>query len=395
MWNKTKALKRDLSSFKDEPLSKSSLLFLILLDLIILVNIIVVLEAEVSKVQKGFVYYPGECLSHFREDKVDYTDFDDGKSAYRYAMNDSVSPHCRELDKKIKVITASPVYKSELAKIRAIELKLGRNRQAIGLIQKKYDTRLLERIAQVPDDGVLALAKREYDSMLVENKSLEAQKALIKGVTTLAGYSAYKEYVVGNKDIYEKARRSYWYWVPFNEFANVLKYIVPLLLIFGYAYYYSKTRELRRRKYYPVVKIISAHTLLILMLPILYYLGIIIDHLLPNRLFQRFVDYLIESGLLQILNYLSIAIVVMLFGLIIYAIQRRSSRLRQEGKRRDVKKRISWSQCPHCDYKVDYTRPFCPFCGERLLEKCPHCDGLSIKGLPYCKECGESMPNGE
>lgn len=390
MWNKTKTLKRDLFSFKDEPLSKSSLFFLILLDLIILVNIIVVLEAEVSKVQKGFVYYPGECLSHFREDKVDYTDFDDGKSAYRYAMNDSVSPHCRELDKKIKVITVSSRYKSELSKIRAIELKLGRNRQAIGLIQKKYDIRLFERIAQIPDD-VLALAKREYDSMLAENERLEAQKALIKGVTTLKGYTAYKEYVVENKDIYEKARRSYWFWVPFNEFAQVLKYIFPLLLIFGYGYYYSKRRELKKQVYNPVIKIISAHTLLILMLPILYYLVIIIDHLLPNRLFQRFVDYLIENGLLQILNYLAVAVVVMLFGLIIYAIQRRSSRFRQEGKRRDVKKRISWSQCPHCDYKVDHTRSFCPFCGEKLLERCPHCDGLSIKGLPYCQECGESM----
>ena len=393
MWkifSKTKALKSDLLSFKNEPLSGLSVFFLIVLDLFIFFNVLIGIDGEVSKVPKPSIYYPYECTTHFKSIKSEYSGFDDRGNAYTYKIKKKISPYCSELDAKIKQFSETALFKTNLKKIRSIEEKITKNNKQVNVINKQYNTRLFERIAQMPNNKALVNAKNEYNALLADNKKLEAEKAAIAKVTTLKGYDEYKRYVESSKNAFNEAKKSYKFWQPFKEFGKVLLFILPLLLVFGFLYYRSKKKELRGEQYNPVIKIISTHIALILALPVIYYTLYIIYHVMPKTLLKQLIDFLMQIGLLSILNYLAIGVIVIVFGFIIYFIQKKTLQHKQVGSSRNIKKIISWSQCFHCDYKVDYTKPYCPYCGEKLLEKCPHCDELKIRNLPYCQHCGKS-----
>lgn len=392
MWkifSKTKVLKGELLSFKNEPLSGLSIFFLIVLDLFILLNVLVGIDGEISKVPKPSIYYPHSCTTHFMSVKSEYTDFDDKKYAYNYKIKKRTSHYCSELDAKISHFSETAFFKSSLKKIRSIEEKIGKNSKQLDVISKRYNTRLFERIAQMQDNQALVSAKKEYDALLSDNRQLKAEKAAIAKVTTLEGYAEYKKYVQNNKSAFNEAKKSYKFWQPFREFGYVLIFTFPLLLIFGLLYYRGKKKELRGENYNSVIKIISTHISLILVLPVIYYSLYIIYHVIPKTLLQQLIDFLIEIGLLSVLNYLAIGVIVVVFGFIIYFIQKKTIQHKQVGSEKNIKKVISWSQCFHCNYKVDYTKPYCPFCGEKLLEKCPQCGELKIRNLPYCQYCGD------
>lgn len=390
LFDKTKILKSDLLSFKNEPLSGLSVLLLIVLDIFIFSNVMVGIEGETAKSPSHYVYYPSSCSNHFDAPKTSYSGFGDVVRYRKYTFEEQVSPHCEELRQKISRFSQTAHFKERLKSIRAIDDKLTQNNKRLRVISQQYNTRLFERIALMPNNHALRSAKDEYEALNSDNKKLNEKKAAIPSVTTLDGYREYRDYVVSNKAAFKAAKESYEFWQPFREFAHVLTFVLPLLLVFGFFYYRSKRKELRGEHYNPIVKIISTHISLILALPLIWYTIYIIYHVMPKTLLRQIIDYLVSVGLLSILNYLAIAAVVLVFGVLIYFIQKRTIRHKKIGSEKNIKKIISFSQCPRCTFKVDYSKPHCPFCGEKLLDACKSCGEMTIRGLPYCQQCGES-----
>ena len=111
--------------------------------------------------------------------------------------------------------------------------------------------------------------------------------------------------------------------------------------------------------------------------------------MIPKTLLKNLIEFLVSIGLVSLLNYLSIALVVLFFGGLIYYIQKRTARLKQERiVKKDYKRIISFSQCFQCEYKIDYTKDYCPFCGVKLKEVCASCGKEMIKHEVFCSSCG-------
>ena len=390
MWNwlqKSKSVKKELFSFKDEPLTKLSVFLIIVLDLFILSNVILGIEGETNKAPKTYQYYPSSCTMHFKEAKTSYKDF---YSYNSYIKIQNRSPQCNELETKINVFKNTDIFKKNHNQINTLEAKQRKNNIRLEQIRKQYNTRLFEQIANMQNNKALNKAKAEYDTLTTDNKNIKKELASITKVSKLDGYEEYKNYVQANKDKFFEEKSNYKFWQPFKEYGYMLVFILPLLLLFGFFYRKTNNKQLKGEKYNPIVKIITTHISFILILPIIWYTLALIYHVIPKTLLKELIEYLVEIGLLSLLNYLAIGLVVVFFGGLIYFIQKRTARLKQERVvTKDYKRIISYSQCFECDYKIDYTKDFCPFCGTKLYEICSNCNEKTIKHEIYCKSCGE------
>lgn len=396
MWKwleKTKSIKGDLLNFKDEPLSGISVVLLIILDIFIFTNVMIGVEGETAKVPSVSYYYPDDCSRHFEKVQTEYKGF----NGYRYGQSYSahlrphLSEYCQDLDTKIENFSLHESFKSNLKKIDEIHTKQRQNSQRLKQISSQYNTRLFESIAKMPNNSELVNAKNEYDEIIRDNKRLKEELELIPSVSTLEGYNDYVTYVNANREGFIEAKKSYAFWQPFKAYGHMLIFVLPLLIFFGYFYRRAKRKQLAQIEYNPVVKIISAHIALILALPLVWYTLGLIYHVLPKTLLKRLIEFLVEIGLLSLLNYVAILLVVLFFGGLIYWIQKRTLKQKMAVKKtKNYKKLISWSQCFECEYKIDYTKPFCPFCGESLHEECPSCGEKMNVHERFCSSCGKA-----
>jgi len=394
MWKwleRTKSVKGDLLNFKDEPLSGLSVVLLIILDIFIFTNVMIGVEGETAKVPKVSYYYPSDCSKHFTQVQTDYKDF----SRYRYGqgraahLRPHLSDYCKALDAKIEVFSLTEPFKKNLALIQEIENKLRQNKRRLNEIAKQYNTRLFERIAQMPNNKALKNAKGEYDALVLDNKNLEQERSKIAPLERMKGYAAYVQYVKKNKAAFKTEKEAYRFWQPFKAYRHMLIFILPLLLFFGFFYLKARSNQFFQKNYNPVIKIVTAHISLILILPLFWYTLTLIYHVLPKTLLKNLIEFLVEVGLISLLNYFAIFIVVLFFGGLIYWIQKRTLKRKQAVVlSKNYKKLVSWSQCFSCEYKIDYTKPHCPFCGVKLHEECRACGNEMIVHETFCSHCG-------
>jgi predicted RNA-binding Zn-ribbon protein involved in translation (DUF1610 family) len=100
---------------------------------------------------------------------------------------------------------------------------------------------------------------------------------------------------------------------------------------------------------------------------------------------------LVEIGLISLLNYLAIFLVVLFFGGLIYFIQKRTLKQKQAvSYSKNRQKLVSWSQCFECEYKIDYAKAYCPFCGVALHEVCSACHKETNLHERFCSHCGKA-----
>lgn len=386
MWKwlqKSKSVKKELFSYKDEALTGFSIFLLIILDIFILSNIIIGIQAEVDKSPKSYFYYPSDCTKHFKKIETSYKGF----SYYNY-YHKQQSPICTELNTKISIFKKTKTYKENLALIKKLEQKIGKNDIRLNQITEQYNTRLFEQIAKMPNNKALNEAKIEYETIIEDNKKLKKQLTSIAPISTLKGYEEYKNFVNTNKQLFKDNKKSYEFWQPFKEYANMLIFILPLLLFFGFFYFRTKKQQLKGEKYNPIVRIITTHISFILILPIVWYSLALVYHVIPKTLLKNLVEFLVSIGLLSLLNYFILALVVIFFGGLIYFVQKRTARLKQERiSKKDYKQLISYSQCFECERKIDYNKNYCPFCATKLHENCKKCNEKTIIHEPYCSNC--------
>lgn len=389
MWKwlqKGKSVKKELFSFKDEPLTKVSIFLLIVLDLFILTNVNIGIQGETNKAPKIYVHYPQSCVKHFESFKTSYKDF----TLQNYYLNShKQNILCEQLRSKINTFKKTELFKNNLNQIELLEKKKRKNNNRLKQIRKQYNTRLFEQIAKMPNNKQLNEIKIEYDTINNDNKKILKELESISKVEDLEGFDEYKNFVISNKDLFFKEKENYKFWQPFKEYGYMLLFIFPLLIIFGFFYLKTKKKQLKGEKYNPIVKIITTHISFILILPIIAYSFKLIYHVLPKTFLKEIIEFLVSIGLLSLLNYFSIVLVVLFFGGLIYYIQKRTSRLKQEKViNKDYKRIISFSQCFECSHKIDYNKDFCPYCGTKLKELCSNCSEKTIIHLPYCSNCG-------
>lgn len=388
MWGwlkKSKTLKEDLLSFKNEPLSALSVVILIILDLFIFTNVMIGVESETAKAPKAHIHYSYSCVKHFEEPQTHYDEF-------RYTERLSIAKQselCKTLNEHIFRLIHADGFETNKEKINHLEDQIAQNNRELSRLQERYNTRLFEKIANLTNDQELRKAKQRYNRLERANQDLTMQLSSMKKVTSFALYTPYQEFIVKNKEKFLNDKESYEFWQPFYEFGYLLVFTIPLLAIFGYFYVRTKRKELKGEHYNPVVKIIASHISLILILPLVWYTLSLVYHVLPKTLLKEIIEFLVDIGLVSLLNYLAIFLVVLLLGSLIYFIQKRSARLKKEAKKgKNLLLNISRSRCFSCTRPVDYKEPFCPYCGEELHTTCQKCGAQQTKHLPFCSACG-------
>jgi fumarate reductase subunit D len=387
---KSKNMKNDLLNFKDEPLTPVSSFLLIILNIFIFINVMHGVDAQRDKAPEVYYYYPSACSEYFTNIKTTYNDF----NSFEYVLNNyytlGKNKYCNQLSAKIDIFRLQKSFQVNSKLIKNIKNKQIRNKQRLLVITKNYNTRLFEIIASMPNNKALTDAKNEYDAITLDNKNLKKELESIPPLSDMKGYDDYVKYVKTNKKAFLKEKKSYKFWQPFKAYAYMLIFVAPLLLIFGFFYYKTKKKEILKKEYNPIVKIISANVTFILSLPLLWYTFTLIYHVLPKTLLKNIIEYLVSIGLLSIIDYVAIFLLVLIFGGIIYYIQKRTMKLKQDTSNDSKKQKlISWSKCFNCEFKIDYTKKHCTFCGIKLHENCISCDKKIIIYEKYCSNCGE------
>lgn len=109
--------------------------------------------------------------------------------------------------------------------------------------------------------------------------------------------------------------------------------------------------------------------------------------LIPHVFIEKLINFLRNfSPILYLLQFLIPLFLVIVFGWLVYRIQRRLF------SRENILKRIvADRRCPHCHNTIDIDKPFCPLCDYEIQIECPSCHKLTIKGMPFCSNCGKNL----
>jgi|GEM_PF-1002279 len=109
--------------------------------------------------------------------------------------------------------------------------------------------------------------------------------------------------------------------------------------------------------------------------------------IIPRVFIEQLIQFLRSfSPLLYLLQFFIPLLLVGLFGVLVYRIQRRLF------SRENILKRIVADRlCPHCHNAIDIRKAYCPLCAYNIQTECPSCHTLTIKGMPFCSNCGKTI----
>ncbi|HZF71439.1 double zinc ribbon domain-containing protein [Sulfuricurvum sp.] len=378
---KLKFITTKLFDYNNEKLNAFSIILIILLDIFIFSIIENGITTEKFKSPPVEVVYPYECQTYFEKDLKDYSDFNE-VNYYTDGFGNGVSPICVDLLKELKTFSSSDPFKNNAQQIIDLKSKEADIAVSIANIQNTYDTKLFEKMASESVGDTLQETKSKYYDLLKEQATLKKALESIPAITSLGGYEALVSYIKAHKAEFEKNYASYAFWQSFYAFGWMLVYVVPLFLVAFF--FYQKSSKM-------LIKLISSHIIAILTVLFLIDLSILIWSVLPKTFLKKIVDLLYSLGLMQLYYYFLIIAAVVIVGYVIYLVQKYSARVKLEARKNGIKKTIANSLCPECGFRVDYTKPFCPNCANRLWKECPKCGENTINGLPFCNNCGEEI----
>jgi hypothetical protein len=378
---KLKFITTKLFDYNNEKLNVFSIILIVLLDVFIFSIIESGIATEKYKSPPVEVVFPYECQIYFEKDLKNYSDFHDA-SYYPDGFGNSVSPICVDLSKELKTFTSSDAFKNNAQQIIDLSSKEADIAASIAEIQNTYDMKLFEKMASESVGDTLQETKSKYYALLKDQATVKKALENIPAITTLSGYDVIISFIKAHKSEFDKSHESYAFWQSFYAFGWMLVYVVPLFLVTFF--FYQKSSKM-------LIKLISSHIIAILTVLFLIDLSILIWSVLPKTFLKKIVDLLYSLGLMQLYYYFLIIAAVLIVGYVIYLVQKYSARIKIEARKNGIKKTIASSLCPECGFRVDYTKPFCPNCSNRLWRECPKCGENTINGLPFCNHCGEEL----
>ncbi len=411
--------KKTLFTFNNEPFSRFSILFIIILDIFLFITILTGIDSEKNMSPSVGVKYPYQCQNQFNlkyENKIwnnasnsytqdvfpfsEYTSFAIPTRAKYYSTKNiqvqddrRTADICSELYKKIAVFANSKEFKTN-KKLRSNLRNDKRNvLSEINTIEKRYNTSLFEKLSST-DKNTYKTIKKKYYALLEKEKNIDIQIKGIKKVSAYDGYKEYVDFVNKNRDTFKKELDAYKFWQPFISFLYLLKFTLPLLILSFLAYRFS--RRLNRKESVPnkLTTLISSHIMVISLLPIFFNVMYLIYHIIPHRFLKSIVDFLYQFGFIFLGYYFLMFLGIVSVGLIVFFIQK--SVAKREKRRKEIKEKTLYidaytqSICPNCKNRVDYSKNYCGYCREALNRECTSCKKKTPKHIEYCVECGES-----
>ena len=407
-----------LFTFNNEPFSKFSILFIIILDVFLFITILTGIDSEKNMSPSVGAKYPYQCQNQFNlkyENKIwnntshsytndlfpfsKYTSFSTPARANSYSAKSiriqddkRIAAICAELYKKISVFTHSKEFKTNKKLSNNLRNDKRNVLSEINNIEKRYNTSLFEKLS-LANENTYKTIKKKYYALLEKEKNIDMQIKGIKKVSAYDGYKEYVDFVNKNRDAFKKELDAYKFWKPFISFLYLLKFTLPLLILAFLAYRFS--RRVQRKESVPnkLIALISSHIMIITLLPIFSNAMYLIYHIIPHRFFKSIIEFLYQFGVIFLGYYFLMFLGIVSVGLVIFFIQRSVSK--REKLRKEIKEKTLYidaynqSNCPNCKNRVDYTKNYCGYCRESLNIECRSCKKKTPKHIEYCMECGE------
>lgn len=346
---------------KTEPLSRVSLVFIILLDIFVFATIQSGIHDQVNQLNSPQEYIPPVCRSIVIDDR--WVDDNYIEKIAAYSLNKTYSRTYP------KTATAKhPICQSvmdRLAKTRTNKelAVLFKERQKLTQKYKSYD---LYQKQSFPEAKQIQLTIRELDRKIVEFDEIKSMRSIITASQVKADQLAEDD---------RHARFVY----PLEKFGMQIMFLLPLFLIF----YMWNAVSIKRDR--PIQSFLSAHMLVVAFIPIMFRMGELLLDIIPRRFLAAFMELLKSLNLIGLWSYIVIAGAIVGTLLIIYLIQKKLFT-----KEKLIIKRITKGECIDCSLKLPLGASHCPYCGCNQKVECGDCKAMVAKGAPFCSSCGKS-----
>ena len=390
----------------NEKLSKLTIFFIIILDIVIYATLNLGIEFQTRVLHSPSVTFPYKCRDVINSSNIDsfnqYFYSKDSYDNYNYDENyqeikDSlIDNRCAIVNLKIEEVKKEHDIKQLITTSNKLLNSENKINNELYYIKENYNTVLFEKLSSqetdksiIKDNLTSQNVKEKYQTYEKELATIQKEKDnLNKSFSDSKSVKDLLTYINDNKqqinDDIEKLNKEYSLKI---ELVTLL-FLLPL--VFGF--FYLMKRYLQKEKY--ILYVMFKNIFVISLIPTFISICSLIYEFLPKIFINKLMKFFYELEIPFVVYYFVIIIFVFIFGILIIKVQKRYKESNNKLKNNSISKVESYNKniCNSCGNSVDFkTMNFCPCCQNQLKIECKECHHMTIKGLSYCSNCGQNI----
>jgi hypothetical protein len=240
----------------------------------------------------------------------------------------------------------------------------------------------------------------KYQEALKEIKTLESLKYTldkrgkkdelntiiedIKSLKTLNNYPKYlifNKYYQENRELIKSNCQAKMRLYHFKQTLQAFGFLFPIWLVFYLVYKFTL-----KRKHF-ILANLTINVANVSALYALFYLIDFIYTIIPKIFLEKLIAIFMKYNLTIILNTIVIIFFIIVFGILIYMVQRNHST--SVNKRKDEIKNLTNGKCSECGCVIN--GDYCQICGFKHYSDCVTCGVKRLSKANFCQHCGESF----
>lgn len=391
---KLRGFRQRLTQLEAQPLSRATLVVLIFLDVFILLALFEGLEAQSRQLTSAAEAIPGLCRELVIEQSWNAANRLERltrsvRQPQRWPDSDrpgsALHPLCQPLLAALEAVREESSLKAQFNDWYRLDQEGSSTRQRIGQLKGAYDTALLEKIAdERPAGDPLVTMRTELTGLSARLEEIAAHKAglgaaLQEAPVVRQFFALLDGLGDAERTVLSTAVQQMNFWYPLKRLGMELLFLLPLLLVF----YAWNARSVNRQR--PYQTLLSAHLLVVSMVPGLFELIRLAYDILPRRLLRNFIELLESIGLIAIWHYLVIVASIGIALTLIYLFQKKLI-----SPERLMLRRIAKGECQGCGLHLPPTSRHCPGCGLDQYRQCQDCGAPTLAHGRFCTVCGSA-----
>lgn len=387
-----------------EKLSKLTILFILILNIIVFNIILEVQKFQVNFVSSPYNKYPNYCTNFINSlTRINFDTFSSIEyytndiSYYGEIFSDNLDFRCVQINNKINNVKNEHNLEEINLDIEELNKKIFSTRDEIKYFKNNYNTTLFEKLAnQDTNKSILQKnlnsenIKIKYQETLKKEEELNNKKEEIyKKFQNSKSIIELNDYILSIKSSYLDDREK-----AFDTYYNLIEIKILFLLPMVILFFYLMKRYLKSEKY--ILYIIFKNLFMVSLIPTLYTIFLMIYKFLPKVYITEIIQFFYDLEIPFVVYYLLVIVFVVIFTYFIIKIQKHFKEKNEKLKRNKITIIESFNQnsCNSCGNKVSYiSMNYCPICQNRLKIKCNSCENETVLGLNFCQNCGEKLEN--
>ncbi|MFB2920885.1 MULTISPECIES: double zinc ribbon domain-containing protein [Aerosakkonema] len=391
-----------LTNIRHEPINKTSLIILILIDIFVLFNVFSGLNSISQWPLAPYEEFP--CFESYQNyqtaEKKETFAFKVATIQNRIEQNKQsplpsvdnsnrlgqVSNLCTNHTRLSKAVNTPETVRLKTS-IDRLRNEISSSQQEIQTLQRQYNSTLLEKIAGQPTEKSINKVNADRIKSEIDRNQqqiADKEKQIVAQQTQLIQNPAADAYLklLSNTPEYETLKKAYStadFWYPNKQLLLQVLFLLPLIAI---AYIWHSTAI---RKNLGLQSLLSWHLLAIFCIPLIIKFFEFIQF---GNLVRVAIELIVKlfGGLVFIASYAFILIIPLLgFGLI------KLLQIWVFNPRVQAKKRIQKVRCINCNSKLRLSDEFCPYCGYDQYIDCSNCHQKAYKYSNFCSQCGHKI----